>query len=89
VIIDSSKGYTADRKPMKADAILMHRSKNIIAMRASQTETSTIVQVFDLDTKSKLKQAEIPEAVVFWKYITLTKIACIGKTAVYHLDITN
>lgn len=89
MIIDSSKGYTADRKPMKADAILMHRTKNIIAVRASQSETSTIVQVFDLDTKSKLKQAEIPEAVVFWKYITLTKIACIGKTAVYHLDITN
>jgi hypothetical protein len=30
---------------MKADAILMHRTKNIIAVRAQQSETSTIVQV--------------------------------------------
>lgn len=42
-----------------------------------------------MDSKQKLKQAEIPEAVVFWKYITLTKIACVGKTSVYHVDITN
>ena len=44
MIIDSSKGYAADRKPMKADAILMHRTKNIIAVRAQQGE-QTIVQV--------------------------------------------
>jgi hypothetical protein len=30
---------------MKADAILMHRTKNIIAVRAQQSETCTIVQV--------------------------------------------
>jgi len=45
VIIDSAKGYAAERKPMKADAILMHRTKNVIAVRAQQGETSTIVQV--------------------------------------------
>ena len=73
---------------MKADANLMHRTKNIIAVRAPQGE-NTIIQVFDLDTKQKLKQAEVPEAVVFWKYITLTKIACVAKNAVYHIDITN
>jgi len=36
-----------------------------------------------------LKQAEIPEPVTFWKYVTLTKIACIGKAGVFHIDITN
>lgn len=85
---------------MKADAILMHRTKNIIAVRAQQSETSTIVQVccktwltlkqvYDLDSKQKLKQAEIPEVVTFWKYVSLTKIALIGKTAAFHIDITN
>jgi hypothetical protein len=48
VIVDSSKGYSADRKPMKADAILMHRTKNVIAVRAQQGETSTIIQVLKL-----------------------------------------
>ena len=44
MIVDSSRNYQADRKPMKADAILMHRSKNIIAVRA-QTGDNTIIQV--------------------------------------------
>lgn len=45
--------------------------------------------MFDLDSKQKLKQADIPEPVVYWKYITLTKIACVGKTGLFHIDITN
>jgi hypothetical protein len=42
VIVDSSKGYAADRKPMKADAILMHRTKNIISVRAQQGENTIV-----------------------------------------------
>jgi hypothetical protein len=45
VIIDTTKGFSADRKPMKADGIMMHRQKNIIALRAASGETNTVVQV--------------------------------------------
>ena len=34
IIIDSSNEYKAERKAMTADAILMHRTNNIIAVRA-------------------------------------------------------
>lgn len=37
IIIDSSNGYKFERKRMTADAILMHRTKNIIAVRAEQS----------------------------------------------------
>lgn len=73
---------------MKADAILMHRTRNVIAVRAASGE-NTIVQVFDLDTRQKLKQAEVPEPVTYWRYISQTKIALVGKVAVYHIDITD
>lgn len=73
---------------MKADAILMHRTRNVIAVRAANGE-QTVVQVFDLDTRQKLKQSEVPEPVTFWRYISQTKIALVGKVAVYHVDITN
>ena len=33
---------------MKADGILMHRERNVIAVRAAQGETATIVQVSGL-----------------------------------------
>jgi hypothetical protein len=39
---------------MKAEGILMHRSQNIIALRASQGQ-KTVIQVFNLDTKAKVK----------------------------------
>ena len=42
-----------------------------------------------MDSKQKLKQAEISEPVTFWKYVSLTKIALVGKTSVFHIDITN
>jgi len=41
-IIDTTKNFALERKPMKAEGILMHRSKNIIALRATQG-TKTVV----------------------------------------------
>lgn len=43
-IIDTTKNFALERKPMKAEGILMHRSKNIIALRATQG-TKTVFQV--------------------------------------------
>jgi hypothetical protein len=40
---------------MKADSILMHKEKNIIAVRAAQGE-ATVIQVFDMDATKKLTQ---------------------------------
>lgn len=73
---------------MKAKGILMHRSKNVIALRADQGN-STVVQVFNLDTKAKMKQAEIKEPVVFWRWIDEDTLGIIGKTGVYHTNIND
>jgi clathrin heavy chain len=44
--------------------------------------------VFDLDSKKKLKQCEIKEAIVFWRWLSATKIAVVGAVSVYHIDVT-
>ena len=31
----------------------------------------------------------MPEQVVYWKWITQTKLGIVGKSSVYHVDITN
>ena len=78
------------RKPNKADSALMHPQQNIIALRAKgETEPSTVIQIFNLDEKSRLKHVEILESVVFWKWVTLTKLAFVTTSAVYHLNIAN
>jgi len=73
---------------MKAEGILMHRSKNIIALRASQG-TKTVIQVFNLDTKAKLKHCEVNEPVRFWRWIGEDILGIVGKQNVYHTDINN
>lgn len=45
--------------------------------------------MFDLDTKAKLKQVDVPEQVTYWRWITVNKLGIVGKNAVYHIDITN
>lgn len=84
---------------MKVDAALMHKERNVIAVRAMQGE-NTLVQVsyppsdfaakiFDLEGKQKIKQAEIQDSIVYWKWINNNKIAAVTKAAVFHIDITN
>ena len=77
-----------EKRDMKADAILMHRERNIIAVRAAQDE-QTVVQVFDMEATQKLKNVVVAETVVYWRWITANKMALVGKNAVYHMDITN
>jgi len=73
---------------MKAEGILMHRSKNIIALRANQG-TKTVLQVYNLDTKAKLKHTEVNEQVRFWRWIGEDTLGIVGKSNVYHTDIND
>lgn len=60
----------------------MHWNKMVIGLRAART-----LQVFDLGTKEKLKSHAMPEDVVFWKWITETKLGLVTDTSVYHWDV--
>ena len=51
-IIDTSQGFKVDRKEMPADSMLMHRERNVIAVRAFKNN-QTVVQIFDLDPPGK------------------------------------
>lgn len=64
----------------------MHKSKNIIALRATQG-TKTVIQVFNLDTKAKVKQCEVSETVRYWKWIEEDVLGIVGQTNVYHTNI--
>ena len=44
-IVDTANGFNVERRDMKAEGILMHRERNVIAVRAPQGDTQTIVQV--------------------------------------------
>ena len=59
-LVDLQNQAQVTRRPMKAEAVVMNPSSNILALRNEKT-----LQMFNLDTKAKLKSAEL-EGVVFW-----------------------
>lgn len=77
-----------ERKNMSAEGILMHRTKNVIALRATQG-TKAVIQVFNLDTKQKLKTCEINENIRYWKWINEDNLGIVGKQGVYHTNIND
>mmetsp|Transcript_9248 Transcript_9248/g.11260 ORF Transcript_9248/g.11260 Transcript_9248/m.11260 type:complete len:138 (-) Transcript_9248:4849-5262(-) len=87
-IIDTAAGFNVERREMKAEAMLMHRERYVIAVRAPQGDAATVIQVLDLSAAQKLVTTTLNEKVVFWRWISATKLALIGTANVYHLDIT-
>lgn len=48
----------------------MHPVQNIIALRAAgEAPNSTVIQIFNLDEKSRIKHVEVNEAVIFWRWV--------------------
>ena len=77
-----------EKKPMKAEGVLMHRQRNVLAARALQGG-NTLIQVFDLDTKAKLKQCQVNEKVRFWRWIGDDELGIVGESNVYHTNIND
>lgn len=71
-------GVPADRPPLSAKAV-PHRRSVLSHFNRSQ--------IFNLDTKAKLKSMQFAEPVVFWKWVSATKLGLVTATAVYHWDI--
>ncbi|GKY91971.1 hypothetical protein MPSEU_000168700 [Mayamaea pseudoterrestris] len=81
-MVDLLNGAQPTRKPMQAEAALMHPVRNILALRSGN-----IVQVFDIDAKAKLKSHTMPEPVVFWRWTSPSNLALVTATSVYHMPL--
>jgi clathrin heavy chain len=82
VIIDVSNPKALVRRPITADSAIMNPSANIIALKAARQ-----LQIFNLDTKSKLKAHAMPEDVIFWKWATPKLLGLVTENSVYHWSI--
>ena len=84
-IVDLMGGNSLNRFKMKADAAVMHPSKNIIALRGNNT-----LQVFDLSTRTKLKNFQIPDGQVvsYWRWIDDDNLAFVTNESVFHLPLS-
>ncbi|KAG2218281.1 hypothetical protein INT45_002403 [Circinella minor] len=82
VIIDLANNNEMMRRPITADSVIMHPTTKVMALKANRQ-----LQVFNLETKTKVKSHLMPEDIIFWKWIDLQKIGLITQNAVYHWSI--
>ena len=88
MIIDTASPSAPEKRPIKADSAIMHPTSKIIALKAAVAGVEgDNLQIFNLDTKSKLKSVQFPHQVVFWKWISGAKLGLVTATGVYHWDM--
>ena len=79
------------RRPITADSALMCPDKKVIALRAASPAGTPgdALQVFNLDTKAKLKAFSIAEPVEFWKWVSPSTLGLVTPASVYHWDVSS
>ncbi|KAM3375864.1 clathrin heavy chain 1 isoform X1 [Capsicum galapagoense] len=85
VIIDMNMPMQPLRRPITADSALMNPNSRILALKAQVPGTSQDhLQIFNIEAKQKMKSYQMPEQVVFWKWITPKMLGLVTQTSVYH-----
>ncbi|KAF7309605.1 Clathrin heavy chain [Mycena indigotica] len=84
VIIDLADANNVLRRPISADSAIMHPSQKILALKAGRT-----LQIFNIDTKQKVKSHVNDADVVFWKWVSDTTIGMVTESSVFHWTIAD
>ncbi|KAI4382760.1 hypothetical protein MLD38_008678 [Melastoma candidum] len=88
VIIDMSMPNQPLRRTITADSALMNPNSRILALKAQLPGTTQDhLQIFNIELKAKIKSHQMPEQVVFWKWVTPKMLGLVTQTAVYHWTI--
>lgn len=88
VIIDTASPNNPTRRPITADSAIVALSNKIVALKAWQEGSGDNLQVFNLDTKAKLKTHLMPERVAFWTWLSDALIGIVTDKAVWHWNMS-
>jgi clathrin heavy chain len=78
-IIETANPANMIRRPITAEAAIMHPEQPILTLKAGAT-----IQIYNIDLKRMVKQTAMTEEVVFWKWVSNTTLALVTGTAVLH-----
>ena len=78
-LVDLQNNATVTRRPIQAESAIMNPDANILALRSGTT-----LQIFNLDSKAKMKSHSMTEPVVFWKWTSGSNLALVTAGSVYH-----
>ena len=80
-IIDVPNKIPSTNK-VNAESAIMNPKSKVLALR-----TSNQLQVYNLDMKSKMREHQMKEEILFWKWISPNTIAIVTETCVYHWSL--
>lgn len=87
-IVDMAQPQSPARRQISADSAIMAPDRKVIALKAVAPGTpGDSLQVFNLDSKSKLKAFQMPEPVEYWKWTSPSRLGLVTSTSVYHWDV--
>ncbi|KAL0060881.1 Clathrin heavy chain [Marasmius tenuissimus] len=84
VIIDLADANNVLRRPISADSAIMHPRQKILALKAGRT-----LQIFNIESKQKVKSHVNNEDIVFWKWISDSTIGIVTESSVFHWTISD
>ncbi|KAF9258879.1 clathrin heavy chain [Marasmius fiardii PR-910] len=84
VIIDLADANNVLRRPISADSAIMHPRQKILALKAGRT-----LQIFNIETKQKVKSHVNDADIVFWKWVNDSTIGIVTESSVYHWTISD
>ena len=88
IVCDLTKNMEISKRKMAmADGVMMHPTQNIMAVRA-KNQNNIMIQVYNLDTRQKLKDINLNYEVTFWKWLNQKTIGLVSPTSVFTLDIS-
>ncbi|GMN23677.1 hypothetical protein TIFTF001_000226 [Ficus carica] len=88
VIVDMNAPNQPLRRSITADSAIMNPTSKILALKAQiQGTTQDHLQIFNIEAKTKIKSHQMPEQVVFWKWITPKILGLVTQTSVFHWSI--
>lgn len=90
VIVELQSNNNVIHLPIKAEAAIINPQYNIIALKKEEEKNSSyshVVQIYSLDSKTHLKSHNFNEQIVYWKWLSTTKLAIITSNSIFHWDI--
>ena len=78
-LIDLQNQAQVTRRPIKAEAAIMNPTSNVLALRSGK-----VIQMFNLDTKTKLKSHDMESPIVYWKWTSGNNLALVTSNSVFH-----
>ena len=88
IVCDLMKNMEISKRKMAmADGVMMHPTQNIMAVRA-KNQNNIMIQVYNLDSRQKLKDITLNYEVTFWKWLNERTIGLVSPSSVFTLDIS-